>query len=112
MWLEQASARGTHYTATELIYVNARITEGKGREWTLPPFWTYTLDGEEWSASRPGHLTTGETTLGIHWIGVSVGHRTLLDDMEKGKSCPCRDSNTCRPASSSSYTDPMWVIRE
>jgi hypothetical protein len=34
-----------------------------------------TVDGGEWSASRPDHFTPGETAPGIHWIGGCVALR-------------------------------------
>jgi hypothetical protein len=41
--------------------------------------------GGEWSASRPGRFTAGESVRGTHWIGGWLGHRTGLDDVEKRK---------------------------
>jgi hypothetical protein len=35
----------------------------------VPSSLTLTLDGGEWSASRPGHFTLRERTTGTHWIG-------------------------------------------
>jgi len=32
-------------------------------------FLTSTLERGEWSASRPGRFTPGETAAGTHWIG-------------------------------------------
>jgi hypothetical protein len=46
-------------------------------------FLTSTLVGGEWSASRSGRSTSGETAPGIHWVGGWVGLRAGLDDMEK-----------------------------
>jgi hypothetical protein len=46
------------------------------------------LVGGQWSASRPGRFTPRESSLGTHWIGVWVGPRTGLDDMEKTKFLP------------------------
>jgi hypothetical protein len=46
-------------------------------------FLTSELDGDEWSASGPGHFTPGEKTTGTHWIGGWVSPRTGLDEMEK-----------------------------
>jgi hypothetical protein len=48
-------------------------------------FLTSVLVGGEWSASCPGHFTTGERALGTHSIGGWVGRRTSLGDMEKRK---------------------------
>jgi hypothetical protein len=48
-------------------------------------FLTSALIGGDWSASRPGRFTQGETTRGTHWMGCWVGTRTSLDDVEKKK---------------------------
>jgi hypothetical protein len=48
-------------------------------------FLTSTLAGGNWSASRPGRFTTGETAFGTHWIGSWVDPRTGLEDVEKRK---------------------------
>jgi hypothetical protein len=48
-------------------------------------FLTSALAGGEWSASRPGRFTPGETAPGTHWIGGWVGPRTSLDDVKKRK---------------------------
>jgi len=44
-----------------------------GVEIQLHAFLTSALDGGEWSASRPGHFTPGETAPGTHWLGGWVG---------------------------------------
>jgi hypothetical protein len=59
-----------------------------------PSFFTSALDGGEWSASRPGHFTTGEIAPGIHLKGGWVCRRE--------KSLPCRESNPGRPGHSPS----------
>jgi hypothetical protein len=41
------------------------------------------LIGGEWSASRPGHFTSGERAHGTRWVGGWVGPRAGLDDAEK-----------------------------
>jgi hypothetical protein len=43
------------------------------------------LEGGEWSASRPGRFTTGESASGTHWIGGWVGPRADLEAVEKIK---------------------------
>jgi hypothetical protein len=48
-------------------------------------FLTSALVGGEWSASRPGHFTTGERAPGTHWIGGWVDPTAGLDDVEKRK---------------------------
>jgi hypothetical protein len=40
---------------------------------------TSALVGGEWSASRPGIFTSGETALGTHWIGDWASPRIGLD---------------------------------
>jgi hypothetical protein len=50
-----------------------------------PPFLSSTRDGREWSASRSGRFTNGETAFLTHWIGGSVGLRTGLDAIENRK---------------------------
>jgi hypothetical protein len=68
-----------------------------------PPFLTSALDGGEWSASRPARFTPGERAPGTHWITDWVGPRAGLDTAKKREiSCPCRESNSNRPARSSS----------
>jgi hypothetical protein len=47
-----------------------------------PPFLTLTLDGCEWSASRPGRFTLGEKAPGTHCIRGWVGPRASLDAVE------------------------------
>jgi hypothetical protein len=39
----------------------------------------------QWSASRPGRFTSGETAPGTHWIGGWVGPSADLEDMENWK---------------------------
>jgi hypothetical protein len=51
------------------------------------------LSGGEFSASRPGRFTPGETVHGTHWIVGRVHTRAGLDDVEKKKSWPYWDSN-------------------
>jgi hypothetical protein len=49
-------------------------------------FFTWALDGGEWSASRHGRIISGERVIDTHWIGPRIG----LDDGES----PYRDSNS------------------
>jgi hypothetical protein len=42
---------------------------------------TSALDGDEWSASRPGRFTTREGAHGIHWIGAWGGLRAGLETL-------------------------------
>jgi hypothetical protein len=51
----------------------------------VPPFFTSTLIGDKWSASRPCHFTPGERALGTHWIGGWVDPRAGVDDVKKRK---------------------------
>jgi hypothetical protein len=48
-------------------------------------FLTSALVGDEWSTSRPGRFTPGESAPGTHWIGGWVDLRAGLDDLEKRK---------------------------
>jgi hypothetical protein len=54
-------------------------------------FLTSAIDGVEWPPSRPCGLTSGERTLGPHWIWGWVGPRAGLDDVEKRRILRCRD---------------------
>jgi hypothetical protein len=57
-------------------------------------FLTLTVDGGEWSASRPGRFTPREKPPGIHWVGGWVGPRASFDAVVKRKiPSLCRDSN-------------------
>jgi hypothetical protein len=47
-------------------------------------FLTSAQVGGEWSASRPGHFTSGERAPGTHWIEGWLDLRTGLKDVEKG----------------------------
>jgi hypothetical protein len=44
---------------------------------------TATLDGGEWSASRPGRFTPRERAPGTHWTGGWVGPRAGLEAVVK-----------------------------
>jgi hypothetical protein len=48
-------------------------------------FLTSVLAGGEWSASRPGRFSPGETGTGTHCIRGWVNPRAGLDDVEKRK---------------------------
>jgi hypothetical protein len=50
-----------------------------------PHFLTSAVAGDEWSASRPSRLTSGERDPGTQWIGGWVDPRAGLDDLEKRK---------------------------
>jgi hypothetical protein len=68
-------------------------------------FLTSSLVGGEWSASRPGYFTYGERAPGTHWIGVWVGPRFGLEDVEMRKflTLPGLELRTlCHPALSQS----------
>jgi hypothetical protein len=45
-------------------------------------FFTSSIVGGEWSASRLGRFTVGERALCSHWIGGLVDPRSDLDDVE------------------------------
>jgi hypothetical protein len=48
---------------------------------TPPPFLIKTLDGDEWSASRPGSFTPKQTVTTTLWIGGWGGTRAGLNAM-------------------------------
>jgi hypothetical protein len=83
-----------------LIVTWAPRHEGVLGEWRhsfTHPF-TSTLDGGEWSASRPGHFTDRERAPGTPWVGCWVGPRTVLDAVVKRKILsPHRESNPTTP---------------
>jgi hypothetical protein len=57
-------------------------------------FLTSTLAGGEWSASRPGRFTPGESSTDANWIGGWVNPRAGLHYVEKKNSWSYRDSNS------------------
>jgi hypothetical protein len=69
------------------------------RRYSSYSFSTSTLDGGEWSASRPGRaFTPGEMTSGTNCTGGWVGLRAGLDTEARGKIlCPLRGSNPDHP---------------
>jgi hypothetical protein len=65
----------------------------------LHVFLTSAVDGGEWSASRPGHFSTGIKAHGTHWIGGLAGITAGLDAVAKRKisnHCPRRELNPGR----------------
>jgi hypothetical protein len=48
-------------------------------------FLTPALVEGEWSASRPGRFTPGQRAPGTHWVGIWVGPRAVLGDVEERK---------------------------
>jgi hypothetical protein len=66
------------------------------REWSIAPcVLTSTLVGDEWSASRPGRLTTGECG--------RVGPRAGLDGGMLTKARPCVKANSTRGTQSGTW---------
>jgi len=57
----------------------------RGSGGIAPAFLTSTLDGGEWSASRPGRFTLRERAPGTHWIGGWVGPRAAVVEMGQGR---------------------------
>jgi hypothetical protein len=53
-----------------------------------PPFLVSALDRGEWSASRPGSITSAEIAPRAHSIGGWVGPRFGLDEVEKKTMLP------------------------
>jgi hypothetical protein len=63
-----------------------------------PLIFSPSLDGGEWSASRPGRFTSRERAPGTHWIGGWVGPRAVLDAVVKRKiPSLCPESNPRTP---------------
>jgi hypothetical protein len=73
---------------------------------------TSALDGDEWSASRPGCFTPRERAPGTHWIGGWVDPRAFLNAVVKRKiPSPRREANPRTPIVqpvAQRYTD--WAI--
>jgi hypothetical protein len=73
---------------------------------------TSAVDGNEWSASRPGPFTAREIVPGTHWIGGWVGPRAGVDTVVKRKIPSSRwESNPRTPIVqpiAQRYTD--WAI--
>jgi hypothetical protein len=57
---------------------------------------TSTLDGVEWSDSRPGRFTSRERAPGTHWIGGWVGSRADLEVVVKRKILSLRRESNLR----------------
>jgi hypothetical protein len=77
----------------------------------LHAFLTSAVDGDEWSASRPGRFTLGERTSGTHFIGGWASPRAGLDAVMKRKiPSPHRESNSNLPARSL-VTIPTELLR-
>jgi hypothetical protein len=80
---------------------------------------TSTLDGREWSDSRPCRFTPSrQKSAGIHWIGGWVGLRVGMGALVKKKILPLPGME---PGSSSTYhvpekhtllfiNEPIWYI--
>jgi hypothetical protein len=65
--------------------------------------YTYTLGGGVWSASHSRCFIPRERDSSTYCIGCWMGPRTCLNAVAKRKiffHCPCRESNTGRPARS------------
>jgi hypothetical protein len=73
------------YFRTSQCFNWAPRHEGVLGEWKYSSTHSLTsaLDGGEWSASRPGHITPKERAPGTHWIGGWVGPRAVLDAVAK-----------------------------
>jgi hypothetical protein len=76
---------------------------------TAPLFLISSLDGGEWSFSRPDRFTPG-----THMMGGWVGSRGGLGAVEKRKILHCRESNQACPVRSPSlyrlsYPDSILI---
>jgi hypothetical protein len=72
---------------------------------------TSTLDGGEWSASRPGRFTPRERAPGTNWIGGWVSPRAVLDAVKRKIPSLRRESKLRTPIVhpvAQRYTD--WVV--
>jgi hypothetical protein len=63
-----------------------------------PPFLTSTLDGGQWSASRPCRFIPGEIVPGTYWIGGWVGRGVGPDAVDKRKILRYSESKPGSPA--------------
>jgi hypothetical protein len=85
----------------------------RGEEYSPCSFLTSALDGDEWSASRPGSvLPPGKDP----WYPLDRrlgGLRAGLDTEGRGKFlCPCRGSNPGRPVQTVVMTDPKYFTSD
>jgi hypothetical protein len=74
-----------------------------------PTFLTLALDGDEWSASRPGLFTSGEIAPDTNWIGSWVGPRVVLDIEEEKNHTPGGNLTQAVQLVARRYTD--WAIQ-
>jgi hypothetical protein len=94
MIISFGSIQGKGNPSLGLINLTPRHEDGRGSGGEAPPFFTAALAGDEWSASRPCRLTSGEIPAGTHWMEGWVVPRAGLDVVEKRiTSCPCPKSN-------------------
>jgi hypothetical protein len=77
--------RSWNVSRYEFSHVRNMGTEKSHEKISVRIFLTSALAGGEWSASRPGCFTPGESAYGTHWIGGWVDPRDGLDDVEKRK---------------------------
>jgi hypothetical protein len=100
-WLESSDYHASMLLNCPCAYFNwAPRHKGVLGEWrySYTHSLTSTLDGGEWSASRPGSFTPGKRAPGTPWIGGWVGLRAVLDAVAKRKiPSPRRDSNPRTP---------------
>jgi hypothetical protein len=88
---------GLRQVKGKVIPIHAMEAFGGERRYSSNSFLTWTLDGDEWSASRPGRVLPTHCTGG--WVGLRAG----LDAEARGKIlCLCRGSNPGRPVCSQS----------
>jgi hypothetical protein len=66
-----------------------------------------TLVAGEWSTSCVSHFNPGERDPGTHCIGGWMDPRTSLENSERKKCCPCRDSNS-KPSPIAMLTALSW----
>jgi hypothetical protein len=77
-----------------------------------PPYLTSVLDGDVWSASRPGRFTPVERAPSTYWIGDWVGHsRSGRCEEKKALALAGNRTRTVQPRRPSLYRLPTLLIK-
>jgi hypothetical protein len=91
---------GKHLKSTAVPAICHGGTTGE-RTYSSYSFLTSTLDGGEWSASRPGRALLWGKDPGTHWTGGWLGSRACLDTETRRKIlCLCLGLKLGRPVRS------------
>jgi hypothetical protein len=81
------------------MIMNRLTAKYEKMEVQLHAFLTSALNIGTWSASRHSRFIPEKIVRGTHSIGGWVGCRAYTDAVVKrNDSCPCQESNPCRPA--------------